>query len=400
MLIKSADITYPNIIRFIGNALFLMLILVFLLDPANTILHKKDVVFILLTGFCIVFYKPDLSKLPYIGALIAAILIPYLFSLIAMRNIDPDDVLPIFKAISPSILLLWIREFDLLKLSRMPVIFASLIMDILFLVILIFPETEGPIYLFAAIESETVQMAHRWFLGVQMFCMYLRSTIAFTFVLTYFLYICISKDKRTIMALIALAIVFFYFTFAGTRSSMLVPWFLAGIVCYAVYRNHPRAKMFFYPLLAAGAVLFIILIVALATETEEVSNAVKYGHITSYTSLFEQHPLYLIFGQGPGAWFYSDGFNKYVLQTEWTYLELIRWFGLCSLLIIGVFFRPLLTFWKHRSDALTFSLLWTYAAYLVIAGTNPLMLSSTGMIMLLTAYSYQEQITRVNHPNS
>jgi hypothetical protein len=73
---------------------------------------------------------------------------------------------------------------------------------------------------------------------------------------------------------------------------------------------------------------------------------------------------------------------------------------LCSLLIIGVFFRPLLTFWKYRSDALTFSLLWTYAAYLVIAGTNQLMLSSTGMIMLLTAYSYQEQITRVNHPNS
>lgn len=398
MLIKTIDYTYPNIIRFIGNSLFLMLILVILLDPANTILHKKDVVFILLTVFCLVFYKPDLSKIPFIAALFCAVLIPYLFSMIAMRNIAPEDVLPVFKAISPSILLLWIREFDLLKLSQIPVILASLIMDILFLVILIFPETEGPIYIFAAIESETVQMAHRWFLGIEMFCMYLRSTIAFTFVLTYFLYMCINKEKRTIKALIALTIIFFYFTFAGTRSSMLVPWFLAGIVCYAVYKDHPRAKLFFYPLLAVGGILFIVLIVALATETDEVSNAVKYGHITSYISLFEQHPLYLIFGQGPGAYFYSDGFNKYVLQTEWTYLELLRWFGLCSLLIIGVFYKPLITFWKYRNDALTFSLLWTYAAYLIIAGTNPLMLSSTGMIMLLTAYSYQEQIIRSQTP--
>lgn len=392
MLIKSIDITYPSIIRFIGNSLFLMLILVFLLDPANTILHKKDVIFILLTGFCIVFYKPDLTKLPYIGCLFAAILIPFLFSIIAMRNIDMEDVLPVFKAISPSILLLWIREFDLLKLSQMPVILACLIMDILFLVILIFPETEGPIYIFAAIESETVQMAHRWFLGIQMFCMYLRSTIAFTFVLTYLLYLCVSKEKRTIMVIIALAIVFFYFTFAGTRSSMLVPWFIAGIVCYAIYKDHPRAKLFFYPLLVIGGILFIILIVALATETDEVSNAVKYGHIASYANLFDRHPLYLIFGQGPGSYFYSDGFNKYVLQTEWTYLELLRWFGLCSLLIVGVFYKPLITFWKYRSNALTFSLFWTYAAYLIIAGTNPLMLSSTGMIMLLTAYSYQERI--------
>ena len=33
-------------------------------------------------------------------------------------------------------------------------------------------------------------------------------------------------------------------------------------------------------------------------------------------------------------------------------------------------------------------MLFSYVAYLLIAGTNPLLLSSTGMLMVLSAYSY------------
>jgi hypothetical protein len=38
----------------------------------------------------------------------------------------------------------------------------------------------------------------------------------------------------------------------------------------------------------------------------------------------------------------------------------------------------------------------TYIAYLFIAGTNPLLISSTGMLMVLSAYSYMEQIQRTS----
>ena len=60
------------------------------------------------------------------------------------------------------------------------------------------------------------------------------------------------------------------------------------------------------------------------------------------------HPIYNYLknipniGQGPGAFMYSEGFNKVVFKTEWTYLELVRNYGLFSLIIIGVFAKPLL----------------------------------------------------------
>ncbi len=385
---------HQSIIKFIGNTLFLMLIFVIFIDPTNTIFHKKDILFILLTGFCFIFYKPDFSKIPHIIAMVLAPLIPWTFSVMKMSNIDIDYVIPVFKSISPVILLLWIRDFDLLRLSRFPVILCCLIMDILFLCILIIPETESAIYLFASIDNDTILMSRRWFLGVEFFCMYLKSTVAMLFPLTYFTHVCVTKGKQTYGAWIAFIIIFFYFMFSGTRSTMLIPFFLLGLCLYISYKNHPKAKWLFYPILFIGGIGFTTLLIALASDTQEASNLIKYGHISSYTSLFENTPAILLTGQGPGAFFYSDGFNQYVLQTEWTYLELVRWFGIFSLFIIGVFFYPLKIMWEHRSTPLTHSLFWAYIAYLVIAGTNPLMLSSTGMIAMLMAYSYSESITK------
>ena len=78
--------------------------------------------------------------------------------------------------------------------------------------------------------------------------------------------------------------------------------------------------------------------------------------------------------------------------TEWTYLELLRYFGIFSLVIIYVFYRPLFQFWKHFNDDVAYAVFWGYLAYLLIAGTNPLLLSSTGMLVLLIAYSYVEKL--------
>jgi hypothetical protein len=52
-----------NIIQFGGNFLFFFLVLVIMLDPTNTVLHLKDVFFVLLVGYNIVFFKPDFRYL-------------------------------------------------------------------------------------------------------------------------------------------------------------------------------------------------------------------------------------------------------------------------------------------------------------------------------------------------
>ena len=128
----------------------------------------------------------------------------------------------------------------------------------------------------------------------------------------------------------------------------------------------------------------------LASETSEYSNSIKYAHVGSYIDLFIEHPQYLLFGQGPGTEFYTEGFRAYVVRTEWTYLDLVRNYGIGSLMIMSVFIFPLWRLRKSLSDNYVFGIYCTYIIYLFIAGTNPLLMSSTGMAVILAIYSFME----------
>ena len=382
-----------NIKKQIGNLFFWLLIFVILFDPTGTILHKKDLMFVLVVAFNILFYTPDWSKLPWILLLFCAITIPYLISCMRMTLVDETEVLAVYKAISPVLLLLWIRNYDLIKLSKGPVVICCILMTMLFFLILYYPQLEAPIYYWQAAAGFPIIINHRTFLGISMFVMYLKSYVAFVFIIAYYFYVVFSGVHRNILTFIYLFFICFAFSVSGTRSTMLLPTFMLIIVGYITSANKKYAKYILYPIIFIIGLAFIILLIALISDTGEASNAVKYGHIPSYIQLFEEHPEYILIGQGPGAFMYSEGFNKVVFKTEWTYLELVRNYGLFSLIIIGVFAKPLITMWKHRRDAFCKCMFFAYLSYLLIAGTNPLLLSSTGMIVLLMAYSYEESIT-------
>lgn len=383
-----------NMLHKIGNIMFFFFFLVVMLDPTNTVLHLKDITFILLTGYCLVCFKVDWTKLVSILLLFCAVAIPFIICLISMRKYDSDAVLANFKAISPAILLLWVGEFDLYKIARGPVIICCILMDALFSLIIIHPELEGPIWTWSITKNEPIMMSHRDFAGIVLLVMYLKSAVSFLLILAYYIYCLFSKKDRGIRKIFYLSIILFYFSFSGTRSTMLAPIFLFIIIAYITNKEKPIGKNIILPLTIIGVAIFVSILIFFASDTKEYSNAIKYGHISSYISLFEQHPIYLLFGMGPGTEFYSEGFNKIVLQTEWSYLELVRNFGIFSIVIIAVFAKPLVTFWKYKSDNLTHSVFWAYTAYLLIAGTNPLLLSSTGMAVLLIAYSYSCKIKK------
>ena len=135
-----------------------------------------------------------------------------------------------------------------------------------------------------------------------------------------------------------------------------------------------------------------MVIILLATEPGEASNAIKYAHLTSYSILFESHPEYVLFGQGPGSIFYSAGFGRWTTLTEWTYIELIRNYGLFSLVFMTVVLIPVYKLLKQHRNAQAFGIFGAYMGFLFIAGTNPLLVSSTGMIVILSAYSYVHQL--------
>ena len=104
-----------------------------------------------------------------------------------------------------------------------------------------------------------------------------------------------------------------------------------------------------------------------------------------------KNPWLLIFGEGPGATFDSLGVRgRFAVQSELTYLDLIRWFGIpFTVIIMLVYLYPVrLIYSKRRNLEYSSVLILAYLLYLVIAGTNPLLISSTGMLALLVMYSY------------
>lgn len=387
---KAADLPL-----YVGNFLFFIFILVVMADPTNSIIHKKDIAFVLVVAYNMAVFKPDWSKLPYILLLVFAITVPWLTTTIAMGAMDPEEALAAFKSISPVILLLWVRNYNLVSLARGPVVICCIVMTSLYVAMLVEPMIESVVWTFTEENDSTIMMARRSILGVEIFACYLKSCVSFLFVVAYYMLGLMDKTRRGVLNWIAMAFIVFTFMVSGTRSTMLAPFFMFVVIAFRVFRHSKRLKYIMLPVAFIVGIAFVVVVVAAIMETDEASNVVKYGHLSSYATLFDENPLYLIFGQGPGTSFYSEGFNEMVFKTEWSYLEIIRCYGLFSLLIVYVYWRPLLTFWRFReSDAFTYSMFWTYLAYLLIAGTNPLLISSTGMIMMLMAYSYEDKIKR------
>lgn len=382
-----------NVKQAIGNVLFVIFLFVVMIDPTNTLLHKKDIVFCLVVAYNMVCFKPDISKVPYLAIFICSVAIPYIFSTMAMIPNDETEVMAVFKSVAPIVILLWVRQYDVIKLARGPVVLCCFLCMITYIAMLINPLVEKFVWMLMTTGNDPIMMTRRHILGFTVFAFYLKSFVSFLFVLAYYMLAVMKKSKGVLWNVMFLSFILFAFLVSGTRSTMLVPFFLFVVISFKIYKDKKYMRYVMLPITFFVAVAFLIVLIAAATEEKEYSNVIKYGHLTSYMALFDENTWYLLFGQGPGTAFYSEGFNKIVYKTEWSYLELLRCFGVFSLGIIYVFFKPLITFWKKREvDDYVYCVFWAYLAYLLIAGTNPLIMSSTGMITLIMAYSYEEKL--------
>jgi hypothetical protein len=90
----------------------------------------------------------------------------------------------------------------------------------------------------------------------------------------------------------------------------------------------------------------------------------------------------------------ADHYNVYC-DGEKVDTELIRNYGVMSLLIYYVLLRPFFSLAKYvNKDESVIVFILSYIIYLIVAGTNPLLFSSTGMLVVITMYSYVGQVKR------
>lgn len=121
-------------------------------------------------------------------------------------------------------------------------------------------------------------------------------------------------------------------------------------------------------------------------SAEEQSNMIKIAHFESFLDYIDENPLVLLTGDGLGASYNSraPGVNREVYQTELTYLDIIRYSGLAGLLVFLMLL--LVPFCATAFDSLN---LMGFLAYLMVAGSNPLLFNSTGMLAVTYFWSQQ-----------
>jgi hypothetical protein len=170
---------------------------------------------------------------------------------------------------------------------------------------------------------------------------------------------------------------------SGTRADML---FAILIPCIYVYIDSGARMRFAYAIFfLVGIFLAVPFLVQNFLDPSEQSNSIKMAHLSSYGALFAAQPFVLLFGSGIGALFYTTAHNSYVFQTELVYLDLLRYFGL-PILSVFIFFLlcPAYLIYRNLSKIIAIG----YLAYLAISSTNPLLISSTGMLATTFAYLY------------
>lgn len=231
------------------------------------------------------------------------------------------------------------------------------------------------IYDYCTLTDNYTMASNRNFLGYAVNGLYFKagSLIIFAFIYNLYQY----KGRLKIFFSIVL---YLSLMVAGSRTPMLVQ---SLILLIYLYDKNIIGK--FLTRVSALVLLgiFVMVTYMLATQENEKSNEVKYDNFESYVEDIgdKGHPIW---GAGLGSTFYAKGRGVKLPYTELSYMDILRMYGLpVGLGLIFLFFAPCFWLWKYyrRSQFLKrFSL--GYVLFLILSGTNPLLLGSIGLTAL------------------
>lgn len=370
-----------------------------MIDPTNLIFHSKYVVFglvfliwslkIFKTHTKLVIPPPLLIVLAFI-----ALFMPfYGLSVGIINGVIANSEIESFAYFNSFFffLLLLVIVNEHIELTKYVNYASLLIVGItlgFYLILLINPLFFEDIYHYFVLEKGVAVYALRNYGGITLLMMFYKTSPILVFPLSYFLYrLIISPEKRRVLPdVVFLFLIIITLFISGTRANVLS--LMVIVLFYFGFYIYKKSKIGFVLVLLLS---FIFLVIALPPfmdllfNNKEASNVVKAGHFSSYLDFFEGHKVMAIFGQGIGGSFYSSGTNLVSNVSELTYLEIIRIWGFpVAVMFFGVLILPLVMEIRSGNIGPVFI---GYLAYLFIAGTNPLLLSSTGMIVLVYVFS-------------
>ena len=361
---------------------------VVLLDPGDNILHLKLPLLILVVSVWVVRVVCGVATPGSLRTcacvLFFALILPATASLISLMG----DTLPVGEPLKFQL----IKEFSVILIIPVvisegidliiPILRWSIIIALLTLSLATLHLVAPPLFAVAqglAVESGNAIIRNRAELGLGIGSFYYKTASVLVFPIAYHLRDLLN-GQRTL------------------RSTILMLLFIAAVLCtdsrailiavfiVAVWFATQKLKVTIGWTPALFALLVMVALpagyFAAFFHPDELSNAAKLGHIRSYAALFNDHPTYLLWGQGADTEFYTEGFGDKAALTELSYLDLIRWFGIpLAALIMGAVVYPIFTI-VQRGDATSLYLVVPYVAYLWEAASNPLLVCSFGALVV------------------
>lgn len=383
---------------------FFLAVLVFdvLFDPANKMFHAKTGLFLLVVFIGMLLYLRKVVNIKIIIYIVVFLLISIcgLYAGLCVGNSSAYDFDAAVSLSSSFMFFLLIfvvyekqNEFNHVLIFML----ALLSVFIIYLMYsLMATENAGVnaliIYLNYTVES--AKITYRQFGSIELPMIYYKtSPLILVGVAALYYATCSPRVKYCIYPVYFIAL-----ALSGTRANIIISVLVLFVLIYLKSGAFSRALL----LSCCCVILFFIapLLIDSFFSATEVSNEVKLGHVTSYLQLFG-NARYILMGDGFGGMFYTVGNNELAVNTELVYFDIVRWFGFIPAMFVFVFLiYPSIVFWQKKQVMLFVC----YVGYMAISASNPLFMSSTGMLAMvyffLSAANGKKLIEVNSHRNS
>ncbi len=381
------DHSFSDVKSTVLNILTAIFVIAVVLDPQNSIFHLKELSLGALLLFSMAAYGKRAGRFYVIPLLFLLVVV---FSICcgvtAAEKMDIGYCTFIIRGALMLTLFLWIDRYHILDAITFPLMILSVISSILIWGLLSFQlDPSLPGYLKDA--GLLYMYGTREFIGVEVLAVFFRTTPLFVFPFSIYTYKLFFERGKIVRTMIIWFLCFVPLFVAGTRACLLS--MLCILAFFLLSRIRSVLGKSSYILFFIAAILLLFLLKAILMQGDN-SAMIKGNHLLSYIYLFCQNPRVLVLGQGIGSSFYSFGTHENVHLTELSYMELLRTFGIAgTLIVLFIYTYPLFLLHRERNRRkYAIPVLIAYFLYLFIAGTNPLLLGSTGYLAMLAAYSY------------
>ena len=370
--------------KLIGISLNLLLVISVVLDPTDLWFHIKVPAFVLVFFFNITRNKISFIYVPLIFFTIYLITFSFQQCFLSIP-VDINASKNILKSFLFLVLLPFVNVKNRTSLFKIfYIVFLLYAFFCVFISIFLHLNYGKAAFLFWKFPySSTVwsdynfTIHNRVFLGREFYGIFAKSSPLATLPFVYSLYLFFFYKKRIYIFNSLIFCLFLYFS--STRTNILMA---VAIPCMMfIYYLYKEKNYFLFQLcLIFGFAVVMILLVKFVKDPAGGSTSIKALHKASYMNLFSEHPTrYILIGDGPGALFYTEATKSFEAGTELTYYDLIRLYGLLfTFLIFLTFFYPIFILFNSRDNKLAFTFFVGFTGFLLIAGTNPYLIGSTG----------------------